>query len=122
MSHSHVARRAPTVSPAEDKHIAPLERLRAKGDLTEGEYKALLKYKHHSRNADGVAFHGDRYREAVQAIGMRSALVVDRVVCAEQPLERGDLALGWRTPATARAAATDILKAAGGHLARLWGM
>ncbi|MEW6639474.1 MAG: DUF6456 domain-containing protein [Pseudomonadota bacterium] len=129
---------------------APLERLNARGGIDAREYAALMKFKQHWHHAglqpsvgsvdlsrvfavdpngySGMAkterqvFHRQRYREAVQHIGLRAALVVERVVCAEQTLEAAGLALNWRTPAQARAAATELLRDAGYRLAQLWGI
>ncbi len=129
---------------------SPLERLNARGGLDPSEYSALMKFKQHWHHAgllpaiggidlnrvfasdpwshSGMAkterqvFHRQRYRAAVQHIGTRATLVVERVVCAEQNLEMAGLALNWRTPAQARAAATEILREAGYRLAQLWGI
>jgi hypothetical protein len=129
---------------------APLERLNSRGGIEPREYSALMKFKAHWVQAglqpslggidlarvfaadpgsfSGMAkterqvFHRQRYREAVQHIGLRAALVVERVVCAEQTLEMAGLALNWRTPAQARAAATELLRDAGARLAVLWGI
>ena len=129
---------------------SPLERLNARGGIDAREYSALMKFKqhwHHGGLAPAVGavdldrvfrgdhggysgmakterqvFHRQRYREAVQHIGLRSALVVERVACAEQTLEAAGLALNWRTPAQARAAATELLRDAGSRLAQLWGI
>lgn len=129
---------------------APVERMHARGALEPKEYAALMKFKAHWTHAgltpsigsidlarvfaadplgySGMAkterqvFHRQRYREAVQHIGLRAALVVERVVCAEQTLEMAGLALNWKTPAQARAAATELLRDAGERLAKLWGI
>ena len=129
---------------------SPLERLNARGGIDAREYSALMKFKQHWHHAglqpsvgsvdlsrvfavdpggySGMAkterqvFHRQRYREAVQHIGLRAALVVERVVCAEQTLETAGMALNWRTPAQARAAATELLRDAGYRLAQLWGI
>jgi hypothetical protein len=129
---------------------SPLERLSHRGAVTPREYAALMKFKQHwtaaglqpslgnidlarvfaadPASGSGMArterqvFHRQRYRQAVQAIGLRSALVVERVVCAEQTLEAAGFALNWRTPAQARAAATEMLREAADRLARLWGI
>ncbi|WP_315838305.1 hypothetical protein [Bradyrhizobium prioriisuperbiae] len=129
---------------------APLERLSARGGIDPKEYSALMKFKQHWYHAgllpmvgsvdlnrvfapdpgaySGMAknerqvFHRQRYREAVQHIGLRASLVVERVVCNEQTLEMAGLALNWRTPAQARAAATELLRDAGYRLAQLWGI
>jgi hypothetical protein len=129
---------------------SPLDRLGARGGIDPKEYSALMKFKQHWVHAglqpsigsidlarvfssdpgaySGMAkserqvFHRQRYREAVQHIGLRASLVVERVVCAEQSLEMAGLALNWRTPAQARAAATELLRDAGYRLAKLWGI
>lgn len=129
---------------------APLERMQSRGALEPKEYSALMKFKAHWVHAgltpsigsidlarvfaadplgySGMAkterqvFHRQRYREAVQHIGLRAALVVERVVCAEQSLETAGFALNWKTPAQARAAATELLRDAGERLAQLWGI
>lgn len=129
---------------------SPLERMASRGTVAPKEYSALMKFKQHWTHAglqpsigsidlsrvfasdpaggSGMAkterqvFHRQRYREAVQLIGLRAALVVERVVCAEQSVETAGFALNWRTPAQARAAATELLRDAGERLARLWGI
>ena len=129
---------------------APLDRLNGRGALQPKEYSALMKFKAHWVQAglqpslggidlarvfasdpgaySGMAkserqvFHRQRYREAVRHIGLRASLVVERVVCAEQTLEMAGFALNWRTPAQARAAATELLRDAGERLAVLWGI
>ncbi len=129
---------------------SPLERLNARGGIDPREYSALMKFKQHWHHAgllpsvggidlnrvfasdpgsySGMAkterqvFHRQRYREAVQHIGLRASLVVERVVCNEQTLEMAGLALNWRTPAQARAAATELLRDAAYRLAQLWGI
>ena len=129
---------------------SPLERLSVRGAIDPKEYSALMKFKQHWYHAgllptvggidlnrvfaadpgsySGMArnerqlFHRQRYREAVQHIGLRASLVVERVVCNEQTLEMAGLALNWRTPAQARAAATELLRDAGHRLAQLWGI
>ncbi|MDR3468824.1 MAG: hypothetical protein P4M07_23080 [Xanthobacteraceae bacterium] len=129
---------------------APIERMQSRGALEPKEYSALMKFKAHwvqaglspsigsidlarvfasdPGNYSGMAkterqvFHRQRYREAVQHIGLRAALVVERVVCAEQTLEMAGFALNWKTPAQARAAATELLRDAGERLAALWGI
>jgi hypothetical protein len=129
---------------------SPLERLASRGAVAPKEYSALMKFKQHWTHAglqpsigsidltrvfasdpaggSGMAkterqvFHRQRYREAVQLIGLRAALVVERVVCAEHSVEAAGFALNWRTPAQARAAATELLRDAGERLARLWGI
>lgn len=67
-------------------------------------------------------FHRQMYREAVQEIGMRASLIVERVVCAEMPLSEAGEALGFASPYRARMAAADYLRDAGHRLARLWGI
>jgi hypothetical protein len=129
---------------------SPLERMSSRGAIDPKEYSALMKFKQHRVHAglqpsigsidlarvfasdpggfSGMAkterqvFHRQRYREAVQHIGLRASLVVERVVCAEQTLEMAGFALNWRTPAQARAAATELLRDAGYRLAQLWGI
>lgn len=129
---------------------SPLERLSARGGIDPREYSALMKFKQHWHHAgllpsiggidlnrvfasdpgsysgmpktERQVFHRQRYRKAVQHIGLRASLVVERVVCNEQTLEMAGLALNWRTPAQARAAATELLRDAGYRLALLWGI
>jgi len=129
---------------------SPLERMASRGVLTPKDYSALMKFKQHWTHAglqpsigsidlarvfasdpasssgmprtERQVFHRQRYREAVQLIGLRSALVVERVVCAEQTAEAAGFALNWHTPAQARAAATELLRDAAERLARLWGI
>jgi len=129
---------------------SPIERALARKIVSEPQYTAALKYRHHwyraglasplssvefnrifacdLTNFSGMAktetqvFHRQRYREAVQHIGMIGAAVVEQVVCQEISLEQAGYKLGWGTKAQAIAAATERMKAALDRLVDLWGV
>jgi hypothetical protein len=114
------------------------------------EYSALLKYKHHwnsaglepsvgsvdlnrvfasdASNMSGMAKserqydHRTKYRAAREEIGHRSGIVVDSFVCHELPIEAAGYAVGWTNRPQASAAATEMVREAGGRLAKFWGM
>ena len=129
---------------------SPIERALARKNMSEPQYTAALKYRHHwyraglasplssvelnrifacdLTNFSGMAktetqvFHRQRYREAVQHIGMIDAAVVEQVVCQEISLEQAGYKLGWGTKAQAIAAATERMKGALDRLVELWGV
>jgi Domain of unknown function (DUF6456) len=129
---------------------SPLERLRARNVITQEQYAAAQKYRHHwyhaglsdplgSRDLHHVAatdfwnftgipkseqqlFHRQRYREAVQAAGKLGSHVLDWSVCREVELERVGNTLGWSSRPQAYAAAVERLKMALDELCRLWGI
>lgn len=129
----------------------PLARAHARGILSDPQYRALAKFKHHwtcaglepslgSVDLDRVfgsdvlghsgmarteaqVFHRQRYRQAVAAVGLVASRVVEAVVCEERKLEEvGAAILGWKHPLQARAAAAEKLRDAGDRLAREWGL
>jgi hypothetical protein len=129
---------------------APIERALARKVINQAHYTAALKYRHHwyraglssplssvelnrifasdLTNFSGMAkteaqvFHRQRYREAVQHIGMTGAAVVEQVVCQEISLEQAGYKLGWGSKPQAIAAATERMKAALDRLVELWGV
>lgn len=129
---------------------APIERALARGIISQAQYTAAVKYRHHwyraglasplssvelnrifatdLTNFSGMAkseaqvFHRQRYREAVQHIGMTGAAVVEQVACQEIPLEQAGYRLGWGSKPQAIAAATERMKAALDRLVELWGV
>jgi len=129
---------------------SPLERVFARGVVSEEQYAAAQKYRHHwyhaglsdrlgTRDLDHVLahdlfkftgmartetqlFHRQRYREAVQAVGKLGSHVLDWTVCREVPLDRIGETLGWTNRAQAYAAAVERLKMALDELCRLWGI
>lgn len=129
----------------------PLARAHARRVISDLQYRALAKFKHHwtcaglepsfgSSDLDRVfgsdvtgysgmakteaqVFHRQRYREAVTAVGLVASRVVEAVVCEEKKLEEaGSAILGWKHPLQARAAAVEKLRDAGDRLAREWGL
>jgi hypothetical protein len=129
---------------------APIERALARKIISQAQYTAAVKYRHHwyraglasplssvelnrifasdLTNFSGMAkteaqvFHRQRYREAVQQIGMIGAAVVEQVVCQEVSLEQAGYKLGWGSKPQAIAAATERMKAALDQLVELWGV
>jgi len=129
---------------------SPLERTFARGVISEEQYAAARKYRHHWYHAglsghltsfdprrvpatdlfryDGLPrteaqlFHRQRYREAVQAVGKLGSHVLDWTVCREVALDRFGETLGWTNRAQAYAAAAERLKIALDELCRLWGI
>lgn len=129
----------------------PLARALARETINERQYRALTKFKHHHSSAglepsygsadmdrvfssdvgafSGMAktenqvFHRQRYRQAVQIMGMNTSRVVEAVVCAEWTLEdAGTKILAWSHALQARAAVVTILREAGDRLASEWGV
>jgi hypothetical protein len=129
---------------------SPLERAFGRGVISQDQYAAGQKYRHHwyhaglsdhlgSRDLDRIrtsdlwslsgmarteqqVFHRQRYRQAVQAIGKLGAHVLDWTVCREVGLDRLGSTLGWSSRAQAYAAAVERLKMALDELCRLWGI
>ena len=129
---------------------SPIERARARNVISQAQYTAALKYRHHWYRAglasplssvelnrifatdmtsfSGMArteaqvFHRQRYREAVQYIGVIGASVIEQVACHEISLEQAGYKLGWGSKPQAIAAATERMKAALDRLVELWGV
>jgi hypothetical protein len=129
---------------------SPLERAFDRAVITQEQYAAAQKYRHHWYHAGladrlttlnfervqaddlfgytGMArtetqvFHRQRYREAVQTVGKLGSSVLDWSVCRELALDRVGETLGWSTRAQAYAAAAERLKMALDALCRLWGI
>lgn len=129
----------------------PLDRALKKKIITGAEHSALQKYRHHWYHAgqapyigsidlnrihagsdggpagmpksEGQVFHRQRWREAQETLGMRSAAIVDRFVCDELSLEDcGYSILGFSNKPQAIAGAQTIISDAGFRLAKLWGI
>jgi hypothetical protein len=129
---------------------SPLERALARNVITQEQYSAAQKYRHHWYHAglagplgsidldrifapdlggySGMArtesqlFHRQRYREAVQAVGKLGSHVLDWAVCRETPLEQVGYTLGWSSRPQAYAAAAERAKTALDDLCKLWGI
>jgi hypothetical protein len=129
---------------------SPLERAFARKMITQEQYAAGQKYRHHWYHAglcDPLAsidptrvfaadlgsfsgmtrsetqlFHRQRYREAAQAIGKIGSHVLEWTVCREMRLEQVGYGLGWSGRAQAYAAAVERMKAALDELCKLWGI
>jgi len=127
---------------------SPLERALARDVVTQEQYSAGQKYRHHWYHAgladplrsldldrlfkpdlaaySGMAktesqlFHRQRYREAVQAVGKIGAHVLEWAVCREVPFEQVGYSLGWTSRAQAHAAAAERTKMALDELCKLW--
>lgn len=127
---------------------APLERLHGSKRLTDAQYNAATKFRHHWHNAGlaerfavqnfmGVgggpgwdmmpaseyqAHHRDQYRKAVQQLGLKLSMVVEDVVCREMDLFSVGKKLQWLNEVQARAAVTELLRLALDKLAEEWGL
>ena len=129
---------------------SPLERAFARGVVTQEQYSAGQKYRHHWYHAglcdrlgsidlsqvfatdlgsfSGMAkteaqvFHRQRYREATQAVGKIGSHVLDWMVCRETPLEQVGYTLGWSNRTQAYAAAVERMKVSLDGLCELWGI
>jgi hypothetical protein len=129
---------------------SPLERALARKTITPEQYAAAQKYRHHwyfgglhdhlgsldltrilaghhgdysgMARSENQAFHRQRFREAVQAIGKIGSHVLDSAVCREMPLEQVGYALGWGNRVYAYAAAAERMKIALDGLCKLWGI
>ena len=129
---------------------SPIERALTRKTITPEQYAAAQKYRHHwyfgglhdhlgsldltrilaghhgdysgMARSENQAFHRQRFREAVQAIGKIGSHVLDSAVCREMPLEQVGYALGWGNRAYAYAAAAERMKIALDGLCKLWGI
>ena len=129
---------------------SPLERAFARNVVTQEQYRAAQKYRHHWYHAglsdrlgsidigrifaadlgdfSGMArtetqvFHRQRYREATQAVGKIGSHVLDWVVCRDISLKQVGYALGWSSRPQAYAAAVERMKMALDEICRLWGI
>jgi hypothetical protein len=129
---------------------SPLERAFARNLITDAQYAAGQKYRHHWYRAglcDPLAaidlagifandlgnfsgmprtetqvFHRQRYREAVGAIGKIGSHVLETAVCREIALEQVGYSLGWGSRAQAYAGATERMRDALEALCALWGL
>jgi hypothetical protein len=129
---------------------SPLERSFARGVITQEQYSAAQKYRHHWYHAglsgalaslaldrvfaadfgdfstmartEQQVFHRQRYREAVQAVGKIGSHVLDWTVCREAAFEQVGNTLGWHSRAQAYAAAVERMRTALDQLRALWGI
>lgn len=125
-----------------------LARTRKRGVIDARQYAAIDKFRHHWHHGgltptvgsvdlnrifapdlgsfSGMAkserqvFHRQRYREAVQKMGMRISNVVERIACMDEKIEVVGRSLGWSHPLQARASASEMLITGGDILADLW--
>jgi len=128
----------------------PVSRMFARNVITGAEYSALQKYHHHWHHAglemgvgtvdlnrifssdpgsmsgmaktEAQAHHRKQWRDARAALGHRTGVVVDNVVCAGHTLQSAGIMIGWHSKPQAIAAATEMLRDAGYRLAKLWGI
>jgi hypothetical protein len=129
---------------------SPLERALARRFITPEQYAAAQKYRHHwyygglhdhlgsldltrifseqhgsgsgMARSESEAFHRERFRQAVQAVGKIGSHVLDSAVCREIPLEQVGYALGWSNRTYAYAAGAERMKIALDVLCNLWGI
>ena len=127
---------------------SPIERAVARGTITPPQYNAATKFYNHwfraglagslgsadlnrvfggDNNFSGMprneaeAFHRQRYRQAMAAVGDSGGKVLIRVVCLEQKLEEVGRSLAWNNRPQAEAAALQVLRDALNILCREWG-
>jgi hypothetical protein len=128
----------------------PFDRAVARGHITQEQYSAGQKFRHHWYHAglsdqlasidpsrvfatdlaafsamarsEGQVFHRQRYREAVQAIGKIGSHALEWVICREFAFEQVGYALGWSSRPQAHAAAVERMKVALDELCGLWGI
>jgi hypothetical protein len=129
---------------------SPLERAFMRNAITQEQYSAGQKYRHHWYHAgladplgsidlnrifatdlgrfspmaktENQVFHRQRYRQAAQAVGKIGSHVLDWAVCREIPLEQIGYTLGWGSRPQAYAAAVERMKTALDELRELWGI
>jgi hypothetical protein len=129
---------------------SPIERALTGKVITPEQYAAAQKYRHHwyygglhdhlssldltrifsadhgsasgMARSENQAFHRQRFREAVAAVGKIGSHVLDSAVCREVSLEQVGYALGWGNRMYAYAAAAERMKIALDGLCRLWGI
>lgn len=128
----------------------PIERALTRKTITAAQYTAAMKFYNHwyraglaetfgsadlnrvFGGADGFssmartenqAFHRQRYRQAVQLVGISGSRVLEWVICQEKTLEdTGIQLLGWGNKVQGRAAATQMLKDRLDMLCDEWGI
>lgn len=71
---------------------------------------------------EAQVFHRQRYRDAVQELGMRRSCVLEMVACYEKSLEEAGRTLSWGNKAQAIAAATEVLIGCADDLCEMWGI
>ena len=129
---------------------SPFERAWGKKQITDQEYQAGIKFRHHwyhggmapkisSLNLDGVfardlsmlggmakteaqAFHRQKYREACEEMGQRACRAVEDAVCVEIEFEIIGRKFGYKNDPQARTCAVTLMQDGLYRLARLWGL
>jgi hypothetical protein len=129
---------------------APIERLYQSDKLTDEQYRAAVKFRHHWYHAglcspiqsvdlnrvfasdsssfsgmaktEAQAFHRKIHRLAIQAVGVQSGYLLQTVICEEIGLDEAGKKLSWGNRPQAVAAATERLKVALDQLCTLWGI
>ena len=71
---------------------------------------------------EAQAFHRQRYRQAVEIVGMRGSWVLERVVCQEISFEETGRQMGWNNRPQAVACAVQAARDALDSLCREWGI
>ena len=128
---------------------SPVEWARRREILSEGQYAAATKLRHHWYHAglsdrigsldlnrvfssdhgnpgmavsEQQAHHRQQYRAAQQAMGQRIGSLVDNIVCREMQFVDAGQKMGWRDYKQARAVAQEFLREGLDVLRRLWGI
>lgn len=71
---------------------------------------------------EAQSFHRDRYRQAVEKVGIRGSWILERVVCREDPFEQCGRDMGWNNKSQAIAAAIQSIRDALDILVNEWGI
>lgn len=128
----------------------PLERVWGRKQITDQEYQAGIKFRHHWFHAgmagqissldlnrvfardlssmghmaktERQAFHRQKYREACDEMGQRQSSAVEDCVCAEIEFEKIGRKFGFNNDPQARACAVTLIRDGLYRLAILWGI
>lgn len=129
---------------------SPIERALARGAVSEKQYAAAIKFRHHwfhgglagaissmdlnrifasdltsfsqMARSEGQAHHRGQFRAAVETVGLTAAGVLVTVVCNEIALEHAGYKLGWGHKPQAIVAATERMRGALDDLVKMWGI
>lgn len=71
---------------------------------------------------EAQAFHRQRYRQAVERVGLRGSWVLERVICREVSFEETGRELGWNNRPQAVACAVQLTRDALDALCKDWGI
>ena len=72
--------------------------------------------------SEAQAFHRQRYRQAVEKIGLRGSWVLERVICREMSFEDTGREMGWNNRPQAVASAVQVARDSLDILCAEWGI